>query len=236
MSSSVNNKIKKVYWNSKQFIKESFRKKRRSKLADDFDYENYEMDPLNLSTLPYPTKWRKFFSYKQLWLEIGTGHGELIEKLSKDNPKNLYIGFELVTKFAKMSNKKLLYRPNAFVYKAEAYKEIPSLFDENSISGINILFPDPWHKKRHHKRRPINAGFFTAVYGLLKEDAEIFVATDWAEYFAYIEVEADKVLELYDVEVGIYTPERFDFPETHYYKKWVELGGREFQFIRLGKK
>jgi tRNA (guanine-N7-)-methyltransferase len=236
MASSVNNKIRKIYWNSKEFIKESFRKVRRRKLRETFDYNNYKMDPLNLSTLPYPTKWKNIFRYKNLWLEIGTGHGELIDKLSKDNPKDMYVGFEIITKFAKMSNKKVHFRPNAFVYKAEAYKEIPYLFAENSLRGINILFPDPWHKKRHHKRRPINEDFFTKAHSLLKSKAEIFVATDWEEYYEYIENESDKVKNLYTIEKGIYTPKQFKFPVTHYYKKWVALGGRKFQFIKLVKK
>lgn len=200
-----------------------------------FNYSRYQKSPLNLDTLPFPTKWEKFMSYKKIYAEIGTGHGELLADLAILNPQNIYVGFEITKLYAKKTFKKIAHLNNAFAFKGDAYYEIPKIFKKGSLDGINILFPDPWHKKRHHKRRPINSEFFREVYDTLVKDGEIFVATDWEEYFDYILDHADMVKEIYSIEKGVYAPDKFGFPVTHYYKKWLNLGGRKFQYIRLRK-
>ena len=232
MTSRLCKKTQRFYWQLKEFAIERLSIAVRKLKRYTFRYEKFSKNPFGLKALPYPVKWDKLQPYEKLFVEIGTGHGELISHLSSSFPNRLFIGFEIISKFAKMSSKRVENRQNALVFKAEAYGEIPLLFSNNSIDCINILFPDPWHKKRHHKRRPINANFFNNVKSRLKLGGTIFVATDWEEYFEYICDEASKVSDLYAIEKGIYTPEKFGFPVTHYYKKWQGTG-RKFQFIEL---
>lgn len=232
---SLTNTMRGNFFKFKAFVKKNFRIYSRKLNSITFNYSNYKKSPLNLYDLPFPTKWEQFKPYKKLYAEIGTGHGELIAHLAKKYPNNMYVGFEITKQFAKKTFKKIAGMDNAFAYKGQAYYEIPRIFGKNTLDGINILFPDPWHKKRHHKRRPINQDFFREVYKNLKTSGEIFVATDWEEYFDYISENANLVTDWYKVEKGIYTPKTFDFPVTHYYKKWVKLGGRKFQYIRLSK-
>ena len=60
------------------------------------------------------------------------------------------------------------------------------MFLDNSLDGVHIFFPDPWHKKRHHKRRLIQAEFIKLLCTKLKLGAYIHVSTDWQEYAEWV--------------------------------------------------
>ncbi|GAB4161204.1 MAG: hypothetical protein Fur003_4620 [Candidatus Dojkabacteria bacterium] len=215
----------------------SFRQKieilRRQLLGVTINYSKFDFKTSLINSLPYPVKWQKVNNYKKLYCEIGTGHGETLAHLASSHPDSLYIGFEITAEYTRKTRNKIKTVPNAFAYKAEAYREIPYLFEKESLDGIYVLFPDPWHKKKHHKRRPLTAKWFTKVHSRLKPGGTIFFATDWEEYFAFVLEQAQKTSDHYSLELGVYTPEAFDLVPTYYYKKWQKVGGRKFQFIKL---
>lgn len=202
-----------------------------------FDYKNTNFDdPMVGFKLPYPTNWGRIYPHKSVVVEIGSGHGEmLIHKAGKKGAEDtIFIGFEIASKFARLSAKRLESFKNAFVFKAEAYEKLFKVFKKREINELYILFPDPWHKKRHHKRRPLTKEFFQAVRSLLAKDGKIFFATDWQEYYGFVEEQIKDLGSIYKIEKGVYAPENFDLPPTHYYKKWVKLG-REFRYIEMKK-
>ena len=228
-----------------------------------FNYAHANLKTLDLSTLPHPTDWQRISPHDKLIVEIGTGHGELLEHLAKMNSlkidgasshlggaftpsspaatpnphlkgRTLIIGFELVSQFARKSARRVARFPNAQAFKAQAYEIIPKIFPKESIDETYILFPDPWHKKRHHKRRPLTAKWFDTLHKLTKPGGMVFFATDWMEYYEFVMNSINACTSAWKVETGTYTPEKFNLPQTHYYKKWVKAG-REFKYIRLEK-
>ncbi|WKZ30563.1 MAG: hypothetical protein QY314_02185 [Candidatus Dojkabacteria bacterium] len=182
--------------------------------------------------LPFPVAWEKVADGKPLLIDIGSGHGEVLWFLSN---KFYCVGFEIKSRFYRFTFAKLSKKLSAVLYKGDAYKMIPHLFKEKTIQRITVLFPDPWHKKRHQKRRPLTTEWMKSVKKFLKDDGDIIIATDWQDYADFIAIQVDKVSDEYDVSIGEYIPEKFGLPETHYYKKWVRQH-RSFTYFHLKKK
>ncbi|MCA9375307.1 tRNA (guanosine(46)-N7)-methyltransferase TrmB, partial [Candidatus Dojkabacteria bacterium] len=199
-----------------------------------FDYSG-TVSPFDYENLPHPFHWTKRLKYKRLYVEIGTGHGEAIKHLSSADPEDLFVGFEITKKYSKKTANKIRKSKNAYVFKAEAYSAILNLFSNNSIDGIYILFPDPWHKKRHHKRRPITTKWLKKVSKKLKPGGFIIFATDWEEYFDYAIKQFQSVSKNFEIGAGKYTPSMFNLPKTHYYTKWLSEG-RRFNYIKATRK
>jgi len=183
---------------------------------------------LKIFPIPFPRDKKK-----QFMVEIGSGHGEVLERIAKN--KVQIVGFEWRKRFARESSIRIARFDHAFVYYANAYKYIPMIFEKQSIDGIYVLFPDPWHKEKHHKRRPLTKSFFEQMEPLLVKGGFILFASDWQEYVDFVKQQVSMVDHIYDIEIGEYVPEKFDLPATHYYKKWVRKN-RQFTYILLKKR
>lgn len=202
----------------------------------------WQIDPrivgsFGVDRLPYPVRWDRYFDTKRILVEIGSGHGELLHHLATVNEDAVSIGFEISSEYTRRTEKKIKDQSNALVYKADAYPFISKLFDKNTVSKIYILFPDPWHKKRHHKRRPITSRWLYSIWSVLQEGGEILFVTDWDEYYGFVDAEVSKFATYRvdcKIEKGVYSPKLLNLIETHYYKKWEEIG-RTFQYIKLSK-
>ncbi len=119
-----------------------------------------------------------------LCLEIGFGAGEVIGSLAKDNPHIDYLGIEvhnsgigrllLHAQAAALKNLRIICDDAADVLRDHVHDES---FDE-----VLVFFPDPWHKKRHHKRRLIDAQFVATVAARLRRGGILRLATDWQDY------------------------------------------------------
>ncbi|WKZ31215.1 MAG: tRNA (guanosine(46)-N7)-methyltransferase TrmB [Candidatus Dojkabacteria bacterium] len=235
MKKSLKTKVKKIKYQTASKLSENVRQIKKSVKASSYKYAAADLDPLNYEQLPWPFPWEKYMDFDHLYVEIGSGHGEQLQKLATENPGNLYVGFEIFKKFALMSHKKVSGLKNALVFKADAYEAAIKLFTDHSLAGVYILFPDPWHKKRHHKRRPLVASWFEQISTKLADGGFIIFATDWEEYFDFVLDQANKVSEIFEVTSGVYRPEEWGFAQTHYYKKWVKQD-RRFRYILLKAK
>ena len=126
---------------------------------------------LNPSTL--------FPDYKECWLEIGFGAGEHLSALMRRHPENAYIGAEPyingMSAFLKDIQNDL--HDNICVHMDDAMMVANSLADE-SVDGIYILNPDPWHKKRHHKRRMVRRENLETFARILKPGGHLITSTD----------------------------------------------------------
>lgn len=117
-------------------------------------------------------------------LEIGFGSGQSLLSMAKANPECHFIGIEtyqpgigavlLGMKRQKLSNIRL--------YHADAVEVIEQCIPEKSLDGVQIFFPDPWQKRRHHKRRLIQADFVNLLISRLKSGGLLHLATDWQDY------------------------------------------------------
>ncbi|MCX7914638.1 MAG: tRNA (guanosine(46)-N7)-methyltransferase TrmB, partial [Thermodesulfovibrionales bacterium] len=125
-----------------------------------------------------------------VYLEIGFGNGEFLCNAALQNPEADFIGIEFfLTGVAKLLRRLTDYGrldepvvKNIRIITGDARIIIPSCIPENSLNGIFILFPDPWPKKRHHKRRLIRREFIELLYDRLKVNGLLIIATDSEDY------------------------------------------------------
>ena len=112
-------------------------------------------------------------------LEIGFGDGENLINSAKINPKLFYIGADpFLNATAKCLNKLLLFNLKNVLIWPDDIRNILNDFPYNSISEIKLLFPDPWPKTKHHRRRLIQNTLIEKIYQILKPNGSITIATD----------------------------------------------------------
>lgn len=119
-----------------------------------------------------------------LALEIGGGYGEAAAHFAATNPEYNYAVLEvhppgIGALFNKLAAANL---QNVRVVRADAAEVLPRIFADGALSCARIFFPDPWQKKRHHKRRLINAGFVELLAKKTAPGGFVHAATDWADY------------------------------------------------------
>lgn len=121
-------------------------------------------------------------------LEIGFGMGESTAKIAQTLPDCDFIAIEVHTPgvggLLKLIEEQAL--TNIRIVQHDAVEVLQHMIADNSLDGVHIFFPDPWHKKRHHKRRLIQAEFVQLLCAKLKIGAYIHVATDWQEYAEWV--------------------------------------------------
>lgn len=121
-------------------------------------------------------------------LEIGFGMGESTAKIAQTLPHYDFIGIEVHTPgvggLLKLTEELAL--TNIRIIQHDAVEVLQRMLADASLDGVHIFFPDPWHKKRHHKRRLIQAEFVKLLCSKLKSSGYIHVATDWQEYAEWI--------------------------------------------------
>ena len=117
-------------------------------------------------------------------LEIGFGAGEVIGCLAEAHPERDYLGIEV----HRSGVGRLLLRAaesglrNVRVICDDAVEVLRDRIADASFDEILVFFPDPWHKKRHHKRRLIDAQFAALLTAKLRLEGTLRLATDWQEY------------------------------------------------------
>jgi tRNA (guanine-N7-)-methyltransferase len=146
-----------------------------------------ELDPLIVWT---KVKWRQIFRrVGPIKVEIGFGNGAFLVEMAQREPETNFVGLEIYRKGIKKAKKRIKRAglENIRLIRHEASAALSKIFSGGDISEIYINFPDPWPKRRHHKRRLINSSFIDTVYHVLKDGGRIFIATDYQEYAEEIE-------------------------------------------------
>ena len=117
-------------------------------------------------------------------LEIGFGMGETTAQIAALNPRNDYLGIEVHTPGVGGLLKLLADRAltNVRVIQHDAVEVLTHMIAPSSFDAAHVFFPDPWPKKRHHKRRLFQPTFVALLANCLKPGAYLHVATDWENY------------------------------------------------------
>ena len=121
---------------------------------------------------------------KEVYLEIGSGKGQFLLDMAKNNPSLMFVGIEKNVTCAGFCAKKLVENEitNAKIIFNDAVMVLDS-FKNKSINTIFLNFSDPWPKKRHHKRRLTADSFLDRYFSILKDDGRIIFKTDNVELF-----------------------------------------------------
>jgi tRNA (guanine-N7-)-methyltransferase len=121
-------------------------------------------------------------------LEIGFGMGDATAKIAQTLPDSDFLAVEVHTPgvggLLKLMQEGDI--SNIRIVQHDAVEVLQNMLADASLDGVHIFFPDPWHKKRHHKRRLIQAEFVQLLCAKLKAGAYIHVATDWQEYAEWV--------------------------------------------------
>lgn len=117
-------------------------------------------------------------------LEIGFGMGETTARIAAAHPENDYLGIEVhgpgVGSLLKQIDEGGL--TNVRIMQHDAVEVLKHMIGPETLSGVHIFFPDPWHKKRHHKRRLIQPAFVELAASRLRPGGVLHCATDWEPY------------------------------------------------------
>ncbi len=187
-------------------------------------WPRYGLDlPQSPLTLP-----KLFPSQGSCLLEIGFGMGASLLEMCKTFTDINFIGVEVhrpgVGALLKQANE--LHLQNLKVFCADVKNVLCQAIPDSSLDGVLIYFPDPWPKRRHHKRRLIQLEFVILLANKLKDDGYIHFATDWQDYAGHVE----KVF----AESGLFlVPElsRGCRPKTKYEQRGMRLGHQVKDFI-----
>ncbi len=117
-------------------------------------------------------------------LEIGTGMGDATAYIAGLMPDKNFIGVEVHTpgigSLLKLISEKSL--NNLRLIQHDAVEVVTYMLAPDSLAGVHVFFPDPWHKARHNKRRLIQSAFVQLLVSRIKPGGYLHCATDWEDY------------------------------------------------------
>lgn len=158
-------------------------------------------------------------------LEIGFGMGESTAKIAQTLPERDFLAVEVHTpgvgSLLKLIQEQAI--GNIRIVQHDAVEVLQNMVPEHSLDGVHIFFPDPWHKKRHHKRRLIQAEFVKLLCSRLKVGAYIHVATDWQEYAEWV-LEVLRAEPLLENTATDYAEKPNYRPLTKFENRGIKLG------------
>lgn len=216
----------------KSYVLRAGRVSNRQQQGLDLWLKNYELPeqdkPWDLAT--------EFMRQADTVVEIGFGMGTSLLTMALEHPELNYLGIEVhragVGSLAAdlhehgLSNVRIVAHDAVDVFRKQ-------LLDD-SLAGVQIFFPDPWHKKRHHKRRLIQSEFIQLLAKKVKPGGFIHCATDWQEY-------AEHILEVLSSEPSLsnkqaeggYAPKPDSRPLTKFEQRGERLGHGVWDLIFL---
>lgn len=160
-------------------------------------------------------------------VEIGFGTGDALINMAKQHPENDYLGIDvyrsgMAKALIQIENAQLT---NVRLICANAVDVFQCCFSPNIIDTVYIFFPDPWHKKRHHKRRLIQTAFIDLLAAKMKLGAYLHLATDWQDYAQQIlQVLEENQFVKNDVGTACFAPRLQERPLTKFERRGQRLG------------
>ncbi len=120
-----------------------------------------------------------------LEVEVGTGKGLFMASAGAEQPDHDFLGIEIAGKYARFAAARLVVRDldNARIVHGDAMRIFSQLLPDASVAAVHVYFPDPWWKKRHHKRRIMNQTFLQNAERVLERGGMLHFWSDVEEYF-----------------------------------------------------
>ncbi|MDT4332017.1 tRNA (guanosine(46)-N7)-methyltransferase TrmB [Methylomonas sp. MED-D] len=163
----------------KSFIRRQGRATAGQKLALESHWEKYCLSPdaeFNAELA--------FGRAASLIVEIGFGNGDSLAAMAEANPDLNYLGIEVhrpgVGHLMMLLEQRGI--ANVRIYHHDAIEVLERKIPDHCVAGVHLFFPDPWHKRRHHKRRIVRPSFLALLNRKLAIGAYFHAATDWREY------------------------------------------------------
>lgn len=172
----------------------------------------FEKKPLNFADI--------FNNSNPVVVEIGFGMGAATAIIAEQNPNINYLGLEVHTPgvgrlLGNIRDKNL---QNLLIVEHDAMEVLEYMIPDNSVSGFHVFFPDPWPKKKHHKRRLMQRPRTNLLSKKLYEGGYVYMATDWEPYAEFALEELSLTENLKNKYEG-YAPHQSWRPETKFEHK-----------------
>ncbi|AEF85206.1 tRNA (guanine-N(7)-)-methyltransferase [Treponema primitia ZAS-2] len=164
-----------------------------------------------------------FGSHNPVTLEIGFGMGIATAEIAEENPDKNYLGVEV----HKPGIGRLLWEiekrglTNIRIIEYDAVEVLGKMIPPSSLAAFHIFFPDPWPKKRHHKRRLITRPFTETLVEKLLPGGYVYMVTDWAEYGEWALAELSGTPGLRNPYDGFAPPQAWR-PQTKFERKGLD--------------
>ena len=160
-----------------------------------------------------------------LVLEIGTGMGETTAHIASLMPEKNFLGVEVHTPGVGSLLKRMGEQSisNLRLIQHDAFEVVTHMLAPESLAGVHVFFPDPWHKARHNKRRLIQSPFVALLASRIAQGGYLHCATDWEDY-------AEQMLTVLSAEPSLqntaesYAPRPDYRPVTKFENRGLKLG------------
>lgn len=160
-------------------------------------------------------------------MEIGFGMGASLLEMAKQQPDLNFLGIEvhlagIGSLVADLHDQNI---NNVRIAAHDAVEVLKNEITDNALAGVQIFFPDPWPKKRHHKRRLIQDAFIHLLISKIKRGGFIHCATDWQDYAEQMLVVLSNQMELQNIQPeGGFSPRPITRPLTKFEQRGQRLG------------
>ncbi|HET7546549.1 MAG TPA: tRNA (guanosine(46)-N7)-methyltransferase TrmB [Usitatibacter sp.] len=184
------------------------------------------MPRLGIAFAPAPLDFAAIFGrVAPVVLEIGSGMGETTARIAAENPDTDYVAIEVHgpgvgSLLRRVADERL---GNVRVIQHDAVEVLREMVPEGSLAAIHVFFPDPWPKKRHHKRRLVQPEFAELAASRLARGGRLHVATDWQEYADHVLAVLSQTPGLANTAAG-FAPRPPWRPETKFERRGLRLG------------
>jgi tRNA (guanine-N7-)-methyltransferase len=128
-----------------------------------------------------------FGRYAPVHVDLGCGDGAFLFALAQRHPEKNFLGIERLSGRVEKASRKAAKIDNMRVLNVETSYAVRYLLPERSVETFYLLFPDPWPKRRHHRRRIVTPDFLNSIHSALEERGTLRIATDQLDYFRQIE-------------------------------------------------
>lgn len=192
------------------------------------DYPQISLDPAKLTG---QIDFNDIFGRNaDVHIEIGSGKGTFLLAQAKAFPSINFLGIEWARKYYRHAVDRIgrWQLDNVRIIRTDAADFLTENTPDTSVSCFHIYFPDPWPKKRHHKRRFLCRENMAGILRCLKTDGRINIATDHADYYQQIKEVIDAKLKTGELKIVKFTPAagvlREEVAGTNYERKYIKDG------------
>lgn len=172
---------------------------------------------------------REFGREAPLVVEIGSGRGEAVIAAAQARPETDFLALEVYTPGLAQTIQQAVVRglTNIRLLQVDAVEVLTTTLPPECADEVWVFFPDPWHKRSHHKRRLVADGFAAQVARVLRPDGTLRLATDWAHYATQMVAVLDAAPELENVHGPGGVAPRFEGRALTGFERKAAAAGRE---------
>ncbi len=162
-----------------------------------------------------------FANHHPVEVELGFGKGRFLLDAAQRRPEHNFIGVEVAGKYLRLAHDRALKRglTNLRFIHGDAREFVEFFLPAGAVHALHVYFPDPWPKKKHHKRRLLDEGFFEEALRVLEVSGRLWIATDHDDYFEAILEGLEAAVERFTLVEAVW-----DGATTNYEDKFVSLG------------